>query len=407
MRLNRTRFQWLGTMVFAFAIFPIGLILTGCDRPSVAQPPPGIPEVSTITVATQFVELTTELPGRTSPYRVAEVRPQVNGLIQKRLFTEGSDIKAGQVLFQIDSAPFQAVLDNAMAALEKAQAHLFSVQLRAKRYKDLIDDKAVSRQDYDDAVAAEKQDRADIAACQAMVKTARINLDYTKVTAPIPGRIGKSNVTEGATVTAYQSLPLATIQQLDPIYVDVTQSTTELLRLKKSLTDGPLRHGGTNRDMVGLVLEDGTVYSHQGALQFRDVTVDPTTGSVILRMVFPNPENVLLPGMFVRAVVHEGILEQAILIPQQGVSRDPKGNPFAMIVDPEGKVQQRMLTLSRAVKDQWLVISGLSVGENVIIDGLQRARPGATVRAVPYSETTTAAPHGHEMPSRIGREGGA
>lgn len=404
MRLNRKRLKWLGTTVLASAIFPIGLILAGCDRSSSFQPPPRIPDVATIQVVPQPFEQTTKLPGRTSPFRVAEVRPQVNGLIQRRLFAEGSDVKAGQVLYQIDPAPFQAALANAEGALERAKANLFSVRLKAERYRDLIDDKAVSQQDYDDAVAAEKQIRADIVSCQAMVDTARINLGYTKITAPISGRIGRSNVTEGATITAYQSLSLVTIQQLDPIYVDVTQSTTELLRLKQSLLDGRLRRDETNQDRVGIVLENGAVYSHQGDLQFRDVTVDPTTGSVILRMVFPNPENLLLPGMFVRAVLHEGTLEQAILIPQQSVSRDPKGNPFAMIVDAEGRVQQRMLTLSRAVSDQWLVISGLSTGENVIVDGMQKVRPGATVKAVPHSEPP---PHGHGMPSRIGREGGA
>lgn len=408
MRMNRKRFEWLGTTVVAFVIFPIGFILIGCDRSSSSQPPAQIPEVTTIQVVTKPLELTTELPGRTSPYRVAEVRPQINGLIQRRMFIEGSDIKAGQVLYQIDPAPFQAALANAEGALEKAKANLFSVRLKAQRYKDLVNNQVVSQQDYDDAVAAEKQIRAEIVSCQAMVDTARINLGYTKITAPISGRIGRSNFTEGATVTAYQPLALATIQQLDPIYVDVTQSTTELLHLKQSLKDGRLRNAGTDQDRVGIVLENGTVYSHQGNFQFRDVTVDPTTGSVILRMVIPNPENLLLPGMFVRAVVHEGILDQAILIPQQSVLRDPKGNPFAMIVDLQGRVQQRMLTLNRAVKDQWHVISGLSAGERVIVDGLQKVRPGAAVKAILRSETPAAHPsHGLVMPSRTNREGGA
>ena len=307
------------------------------------------------------------------PYRIAEIRPQVNGLIQKRLFTEGSDVKADQVLYQIDPAPFQAALDNAKAALGRAEANLPSIRSRAERYKELLADKAVSQQDYDDAAAALTQVEADIQYWKATVETARINLGYTRVTAPISGRIGKSNVTDGAIVTAYQPMALATIQQLDPIYVDVPQSTTDLLRLKSRLKDGRLKQNGTDQNKVKLILEDGTPYPLEGTLQFSDVTVDPTTGSVILRAVFPNPEGVLLPGMFVRAVIKEGVNEQAILIPQQGVSRDPKGNPFALIVDAESKAGLRMLTLDRAIGDKWLVSSGLAPGDRVIVEGLQDA----------------------------------
>jgi membrane fusion protein (multidrug efflux system) len=372
-----------------------GLFLGGCDRSNQSRPPPSVPEVATVTVSTQSVVLTTELPGRTSSYLVAEIRPQVNGLIQKRLFKEGSDVKAGQVLYQIDPAPYQATLDNAKASLVRAEANLPAIRSRAKRFEELLPVKAVSQQDYDDATAALKQAEADIVYWKATVETARINLGYTGVTAPISGRIGRSNVTVGAIVTAYQPLALATIQQLDPIYVDVAQSTTDLQRLKRSLEDGRLNRNGPNQNKVKLILEDGTVYPLEGTLQFRDVTVDPTTGSVILRVVLSNPEGVLLPGMFVRAVVKEGINEQAILIPQQAVSRDPKGNPFALIVDAEGKVRQRMLTLDRAISDKWLVSAGLAPGDRVIVEGKQRARPGASVKEVPFeAEGKEGAKHG-------------
>lgn len=361
-----------------------GLLLVGCDRQQQSPPPPPVPEVATVTVQPQQIVLTTELPGRTSAYRIAEIRPQVNGLIQKRLFTEGSDVQAGQVLYEIDPAPFQAALDNAKAALAKAEANLPSIRLRAERYRELLVDKAVSQQELDDAASAEKQMQAEIEFWKAMVETARINLGYTRVTAPISGRIGKSNVTEGAIVTAYQPMALSTIQQLDPIYVDVLQSTTELLRLKRRLEDGRLNPEGTHQKKVQLVLEVGRAYPLEGAFQFSDVTVDPTTGSVMLRLVFPNPKKLLLPGMFVRAVVKDGVSEQAILITQQAVSRDPKGNPVALIVGAEGKVQQRMLRLDRAIGDKWLVTSGLAAGDHVIVEGLQKARAGASVKEVPF-----------------------
>jgi membrane fusion protein (multidrug efflux system) len=366
-----------------------GLLMFGCDRPQ-APRPHSLPEVGTVTVQPQQIVLTTELPGRTSAYRIAEIRPQVNGLIQKRLFTEGSDVQAGQVLYQIDPASFQAVYDNAKAALGKAEANLPSIRSRADRYRELLPDKAVSQQEYDDAAAALKQAEAEIEFWKATVETAHINLGYSRVTAPISGRIGRSNVTDGALVTAYQAVALTTIQQLDPIYVDVPQSTSELLRLRRNLKEG-VNNRAANQKEVHLLLEDGTAYPLEGTLQFRDVTVDPTTGSVILRLVFPNPKALLLPGMFVRAVVKEGVNEQAILIPQQAVSRDPKGNAVALIVDNAGKVQQRMLTVDRAIGDKWLVTSGLGPGDRVIVEGLQRVRPGASVKEVPLSTTQPAA----------------
>jgi membrane fusion protein, multidrug efflux system len=360
-----------------------GLLLSGCDR---QQPLPATcPEVTAVTIQPQELVLTTELPGRTSAYVVAEIRPQVNGIIQKRLFTEGSDVKIGQVLYQIDPAPFQAALDSAKAALAKSEANLPVTRLKFERYKQLLAERAVSQQDYDDREAALKQAQADIEFSKAAVETARINLDYTRVTAPISGRIGKSTVTDGALVTAYQPLPLATIQQLDPIYVDVPQSTAELLRLRRRLEDNRLHQNGTTQNKVKLILEDGSAYPLDGILQFRDITVDPTTGSVVLRAVFPNPEGILLPGMFVRAVVKEGTNERAVLIPQQAVSRDPKGNPIALIVDGEGKIQQRMLVLDRATGDKWLVSSGLASGDCVVVEGRQKIRPGASVTVVPLN----------------------
>ncbi|HNS20939.1 MAG TPA: efflux RND transporter periplasmic adaptor subunit [Sedimentisphaerales bacterium] len=367
-------------VILSAAVLSGSLLPGGCDRrQQQSSAPPAIPEVVAVTAQPQKVVLTTELPGRTSPYLVAEIRPQVNGLVQKRLFTEGSDVQAGQVLYQIDPAPFQAALDSARAALARSEASLPSIRSRVERYKDLLDDKAVSQQDYDDAVSALNQAEADIQYWRATAETARINLDYTRVTAPISGRIGRSSITDGALVTAYQPVALATIQQLDPIYVDVRQSTATLLRLKQRLEDGRLNQDQANQNKVELIL-DGTKYSSEGTLQFRDVTVDPTTGSVIVRAVFPNPQGVLLPGMFVRAVVKEGVNDQAILIPQQAVSRDPKGRPVTMLVDGEGKVQQRTLVLDRAIGSDWLVLSGLAAGDRVITEGVQKVRPGAAVK---------------------------
>jgi len=373
--------------------------LAGCGQNSTGKAPSqaGPPEVSVVEVKPQRVAITTELPGRTSAYLVAEVRPQVGGIIQKRFFTEGSDVKAGDVLYQIDPATYQAAWDSAKAQLARAEANISTTRVRAERYKELVEIKAVSRQEYDDAAAALKQAEADIEGGKAAVETARINLAYTKVTAPIAGRIGKSSVTVGALVMAGQGMPLATIQQIDPVYVDVTQSSASLLRLQQSMASGTLKRDSANRAKVKLILEDGTPYPLEGALQFQDVTVDPTTGSYILRIVFPNPKRILLPGMFARAVLEEGVNEQALLVPQQGVSRDPKGNPISLIVDAEGKVQQRMLTLDRPIGDKWLVSAGLAPGDRVIVEGVQKVRPGASVKAVPFDaaksgEVKTVAP---------------
>jgi membrane fusion protein (multidrug efflux system) len=404
------------------------LILGGCGQQTASNGPPkgGPPEVAIVTILSKPLVMTTELAGRTSANLVAEVRPQVGGIIQKRLFTEGADVKAGQMLYQIDPAPFQAAYDNAaanLAATRKAaeraraslraslagvtrqQATLDFARTNRGRFEELSKEGAVSTSQRDQAVteadvaeatirAAEAQvesDRAAVAAADANIDQAeaalvtfRINMGYTRVTAPISGRIGRSSVTEGALVTSQQPVALATIQQLDPMYVDVPQSTTEVLRLRRRLEEGRLSSNGKLRDKVRLLLEDDAQYPSEGALQFRDVTVDPTTGSVILRVLFPNPKGVLLPGMFVRAVVEEGVNKQALLIPQQAVSRNPKGNAITLIVDNEGKVQQRMLTLDRAIGDAWLVSSGLASGDRVIVEGMQKVRPGASVKMVAF-----------------------
>ncbi|MCE5242111.1 MAG: efflux RND transporter periplasmic adaptor subunit [Syntrophobacteraceae bacterium] len=371
--------KWIMTLVSVSSL----LFMGGCQEGHGQQAAPvRIPEVATVVVEQQKVQLSTDLPGRTSPHLVAEIRPQVNGIIQKRLFKEGSDVKAGALLYQIDPAPFQAAYDSAKASLAKAQANLPSVQSRASRYKELLADKAVSRQDFDDAAAAMQQAQAEIEFWKAQVEAAHINLGYTRVTAPISGRIGKSTVTDGALVTAYQPLALATIQQLDPIYVDVTQSSAELLRLRRNMETGQLSADRKNGKAVRILLEDGTDYPEEGVLQFADVTVDASTGSFNVRIIVPNPKSLLLPGMFVRAVVQEGIAEQAILVPQQGVSRNAKGEATALIVDEKETVQQRMLTLNRAIGNQWLVASGLCPGDRLVVEGMMNVRPGATVKTV-------------------------
>jgi membrane fusion protein (multidrug efflux system) len=377
---NNNRAGWL---MAAASVLAVGFILGGCGKKTTG-PPNIAPEVSVVTIQSKPVVITTELAGRTSANLVAEVRPQVGGIIQKRLFTEGADVKAGQALFQIDPALYQAALDNAKAALSRSEANLSAIRLKADRLRELLAEKAVSQQDYDDAAAALKQTQADIQFGKANVDMARINLRYTSITAPISGRIGRSNVTEGALVAAQQPTVLATIQRLDPMFVDVPQSTAEVLRLRRGLKEGRLDQNGENQKKVKLVMEDGTAYPLEGTLQFRDVTVDPTTGSVVLRIVFPNPNGILLPGMFVRAIVQEGVNNQAILIPQQAVSRDPRGNPLTLVVDDKSNVQIRMLTLDRAIGDQWLVSSGLAPGERVIIEGMQKVKPGAPVKAVPF-----------------------
>ena len=376
------------------------LILTACGKKQApAGPPQGPPEVGVVEIKPERVALTTELSGRTSAHRTAEVRPQVSGIIQKRVFTEGIDVKAGQLLYQIDPASYQAAYASAKAALARAEANLVPARLKAERYKDLVALKAVSQQDYDDAHAALKQAEADVASTRAAVETARINLAYTKVTAPISGRIGRSTVTDGALVTANQPTALATIQQLSQMYVDVTQSTSEMLRLKQNLASGLLKHSGADQARVKLILENGSDYPLPGTLKFSEVTVDQSTGSITLRAVFPNPKQVLLPGMFVRAILEEGTSEQAILVPQRGVTRDPAGNAMVMVVGAEEKVEPRVIKAARTVGDKWLVSEGLKAGDRVILEGIQKARPGMPVKAVPFGSKPAAAPAGATQPA--------
>jgi membrane fusion protein (multidrug efflux system) len=347
--------------------------------------------VSVLTVKPQRVLLTTELPGRTSAYLIAEVRPQVGGIIQKRLFTEGSDVKEGEVLYQIDPAVYQATYNSAKAALARAEANLIPIRLKAGRYAELVKDNAVSQQESDDISAALKQAEADVEAGKAAVETAQINLAYTKVTAPISGRIGRSSVTNGALVTASQPAALATIQQLSPIYVDVTQSSADLLRLKQNLASGLLKSNGSAA-RVRLLLEDGSPYPLPGTLKFSEVAVDPSTGSITLRAIFPNPKQMLLPGMFVRAILEEGVNDHAILVPQRGVTRNPSGNAMVMVVGSEEKVEPRVIKVIRTVGENWLVSEGLKAGDRVILEGLQKARPGTPVKAVPFGSKADGTP---------------
>src|SRR5215469_11724196 len=354
----------------AFALVSATFLL-GCSHP--AAPPPPEAHVSVVTVKAQAVPIVTELPGRVNAYRTADVRPQVNGIILRRLFIEGSEVKKGQQLYQIDPAPYQAAYDSAVAAQASARS-------LAERYKPLAESNAVSKQDYDNAVAARLQ-------ADAAVETAHINLVYTKVLSPITGRIGRSLITEGALVTANQATALATVQELEPIYVDVTQPASTLLRLQREAAAGLLKQSETGKPQVRIRLEDGTDYAHTGTLEFSEVTVDQGTGAVTLRALMPNPERILLPGMFVREEIDEGVRQNTVLAPQQAISQNQKGEPTALVVDRGGTVAQRILTTDRAVGDQWLVTSGLTAGDRVIVAGLQSAKPGAKVVAEEYKPT--------------------
>ena len=356
------------------------LALTGCDDKPAQQGAQQMPEVGIVTLKSAPLQITTELPGRTSAYRVAEVRPQVSGIILKRNFTEGSDIQAGVSLYQIDPATYQATYESAKGDLAKAQAAANMDQLTVKRYQKLLGTKYISQQDYDTAVATAQQSNAAVVAAKAAVETARINLAYTKVTSPISGRIGKSAVTEGALVQNGQTTALATVQQLDPIYVDVTQSSNDFLRLKQELANGKLQQEN-GKAKVELVTNDGLKYPQNGTLEFSDVTVDQTTGSITLRAIFPNPDHTLLPGMFVRARLEEGVNPDALLVPQQGVTRTPRGDASAMVVGEGDKVEVRQITATQAIGDKWLVTEGLKTGDRVIITGLQKVRPGVQVKA--------------------------
>lgn len=364
-------------------------LLAACSKQDSGPPPP--PEVGVITIAPRKVDITDQLPGRTTAFRVAEVRPQVTGIVQKRLFSEGSEVKAGQQLFQIDAGSYRASLQSAEAALKRAEAQAVTAKLLQERYAPLIAANAVSKQENDDAIASRARAEADVAAARAAVESARINVVYTQVLSPINGRIGRTLVTEGALVTSGQPSPLATVQQLDPIYVDITQSSTDMLRLQKQLANGDLVKSGDNQAEVALTLEDGTLYSERGTLKVSEVSVDPSTGSVGLRAVFPNPRRELLPGMFVRAQLTRGTREQALLVPQRGVTRNQKGEATVLVVDAENKVAEKVVTADRAIGNDWLITTGLAAGDRVIVDGVQKAKPGSPVKPVPAGGAENAA----------------
>ena len=360
------------------------LLLAACGKDDKGPPPP--PEVSIVTLKPRSVAITDQLPGRTTAFKVAEVRPQVTGIVQKRLFGEGSEVKAGEQLFQIDAGSYRAALSSAEAALKRAEAQAITSKLLAERYEPLIAANAVSKQENDEAIAARARAEADVASAKAAVDAARINVVYTQVLSPINGRIGRTLVTEGALVTSGQEAPLATVQQLDPIYVDIAQSSTEILRLRRQMVSGELVKDANNQAEVTLTLEDGTVYPEHGRLKVSEASVDPSTGSVLLRAVFPNPRRELLPGMFVRAQLAQGTRSAAILVPQRGVSHNPKGEASVLLVDKDDKVVERVVTADRAINGEWLITAGLAPGDRVIVDGLQKAKPGSPVKTVPAAE---------------------
>lgn len=361
------------------------LVLSACSQgPSptnAAAAPPPQPSVGVFVAQTADIPLITELPGRTAPYLIAEIRPQVTGLIKQRAFKEGSEVKAGELLYQIDPATYKAAYDTAKAGLARAEANLTAAKLKASRYAGLARIDAVSQQANDDAAVALKLAEADVAAARASIEQARIDLEFTRLAAPISGRIGRSTVTAGALVTANQSQALATVQQLNPIYVDLTQSSAELLRLRSALASGQLQQAGKVEMPVSLVLEDGSRYPQAGKLAFSEVSVDPATGSVTLRAVFPNPDGVLLPGMYVRARLEQAVASNAILIPHAGLTRDARGRAIALVVTADDTVEARTIKAERSMGDQWVVIEGLVAGERIIVEGLQKVRPGAKVSA--------------------------
>ncbi|MDE1183164.1 efflux RND transporter periplasmic adaptor subunit [Paraburkholderia sp.] len=374
MRVERVPFRLISAATAA-------ILLAACGQKQSA-PPQQTPEVGVVTVQPTAVPVTTELPGRTSAFLVAQVRARVDGIVLRREFTEGTQVKAGQRLYKIDPAPYIATLNNAKATLAKAQATLASVTAQANRYKVLVAANAVSKQDYDNAVASQGSAAADVAAGKAAVDTAQINLGYTDVTSPVTGQIGVSQVTPGAYVQASAATLMATVQQLDPVYVDLTQSSLDGLKLRREVQEGRLKTSGPNAAQVTLILEDGRTYSEKGKLQFTDVTVDQGTGSVTIRAIFQNKDHVLLPGMFVRARIDEGVNESAIVVPQIGITHDQKGQPTAMVVGADNKVALRQLVTTTTFGPNWVVDSGLKAGDRVIVQGTDKARPGMEVKAV-------------------------
>ncbi|CAE6711127.1 efflux RND transporter periplasmic adaptor subunit [Paraburkholderia aspalathi] len=374
MRVERVPFRLISAATAA-------VLLAACG-PKQSAPPQQTPEVGVVTVQPTAVPVVTELPGRTSAFLVAQVRARVDGIVLRREFTEGGEVKAGQRLYKIDPAPYIATLNNAKATLAKAQANLVSTTAQANRFKVLVAANAVSKQDYDNAVASAGQAAADVAAGKAAVDTAQINLGYTDVTSPVTGQIGVSQVTPGAYVQASAATLLATVQQLDPVYVDLTQSSLDGLKLRREVQEGRLKTSGPDAAKVSLILEDGRTYAEKGKLQFTDVTVDQTTGSVTVRAIFKNTDKVLLPGMFVRARIEEGINDNALVVPQVGITHDQKGQPTALVVNAANKVELRQLVTSGTYGSNWVVESGLKAGDRVIVQGTDKARPGQEVKAV-------------------------
>jgi membrane fusion protein (multidrug efflux system) len=380
------------------------LILFGvaaCGKPP--QRTPQTPEAGFAVMKTQAVPLTTELPGRTSPFAISDVRPQISGIVQARLFTEGSNVSKGQVLYRIDPAPYRAAVNQAKAQVASAEASLASLKLKAERYGQLIKQNSISQQDYDDARAAYGQAQASVQQTRAQLETAQINLGYTDIKAPISGRIGRSDFTQGALVTSGQAGALATIQTQDPIYVDLTQSTAELLRMEAEIRSGRAHKDTPLTAKVRLTLEDGSAYPLEGKLQFTDITEDPTSGTVTVRALFPNPQGTLLPGMFVRAQINQALAPNAILVPQPGVTRDPKGGATVLLVNAQNKAELRTIEVGPAVGPNWLVTKGLEPGDKVIVEGLQRIQAGGAVRPVPAGSAPAGPARPGSAPQGAGR----
>lgn len=388
-------------MLMKFARLFLLLLIVSCssEAPEPTAPPPV--KVSVVVLQRQAVTLSTELVGRTTPYLMSEVRPQVAGIVKRRAFEEGSLVKAGDLLYEIEPAPFQATVNEAQAALSNAQATVSATRLKAERLGELVSIEAVSRQDADDARALYRQAVATVAQQKAALESAQIQLRFTKVTAPISGRIGRSAVTQGALVAANQTDALAVIRALDPMYVDMNQSSAALLRLKRQLGSGRLDPGATE---VSLRLEDGSIYAHTGEMKFSEVAVDEQTGSVTLRATFPNPEGLLLPGMYVQSIVSEAVEPQGILVPQQGIARDVKGNGVALVVDAQNKVEQRSVVTSRALGNQWLIESGLKAGDRLIVEGVEKTRAGAVVEPIDMSEKFRSAQVATADASTVGKQ---
>lgn len=369
------------------AIVAVLFNLAGCGEKNAAAQAPGAgmppPEVAVVTVAPERIVMTTELPGRIEATRAAQVRARVPGIVLKRVFTEGSEVKAGDVLFRIDPAPFQTTFNSTQAAVAKAEANLAQANLKVERYKPLVETNAISKQEYDDALTAQKQAAADLASAKAAQETARLNLGYATVTAPISGRIGRAQVTEGALVGQGEATPLASIQQLDPVYVNLTQSSSELLQLRRAMANGQLKSVGKDKARVTLVTEDGRAYPHAGKLLFSDVAVDENTGAIMLRAEFPNPDRMLLPGLYVRARLEQAVSENTITVPQQAVQRDPTG-ASVLLVGEDGKVKPQPVKTDGSQGNAWIIAEGLKPGDRVIVEGFQKAKSGMAVNPVPW-----------------------